>query len=77
MALEQSATGLQLALSDGSVRSWETGELAEVQESGLSLMPEGFETKLTPAQLADLIGYLRSRGASAGADGPGVSQSGE
>jgi putative membrane-bound dehydrogenase-like protein len=77
IALEHSAAGLQLALSDGSVRTWETADLAEVQESGLSLMPEGFETKLSPAQLADLLGYLRSRGGSAGADGAAANRSGE
>jgi putative membrane-bound dehydrogenase-like protein len=35
------------------------GELKELSAGGLSLMPDGLESALTPQQLADLIAYIR------------------
>jgi putative heme-binding domain-containing protein len=37
------------------------GELKELTRSGLSLMPDGLESALTPQQLADLIAFVRGR----------------
>jgi putative heme-binding domain-containing protein len=34
-------------------------EIEELKNTGLSLMPEGMETDLTPQQLADLLAFLR------------------
>lgn len=59
--LEESKLSVTLAKSDGSRVTIPTGEIAEQRLSKLSLMPEGFEDKLSPDQLAALIAYLRSR----------------
>jgi putative heme-binding domain-containing protein len=34
-------------------------DLQQLGSSGLSLMPEGFEKVLSPAEMADLLAYLR------------------
>jgi putative heme-binding domain-containing protein len=36
-------------------------ELRDLNSSGLSLMPEGLETTLTPQGMADLISFIRAR----------------
>jgi hypothetical protein len=33
--------------------------VAEIKNSGVSLMPEGFENLLSPAQLAAIVRYLQ------------------
>jgi putative heme-binding domain-containing protein len=52
---------IQLATADGKHETFPVAEIESVEPSLVSLMPEGFEEKLTPAQLAELIAYLRSR----------------
>lgn len=59
--IDQNPQELQLAVSDGSVKSLPTSEVETIKLSGISLMPEGFEEKLTPQQLSELLGYLRNR----------------
>lgn len=61
IVLERSATQIQLAQSDGKVVSIASSKIVEEQASKKSLMPEGFESKLTPTQLAQLIAYLKER----------------
>ena len=36
-------------------------EIEDVTSSGKSLMPDGLEQKITAQEMADLIGYLRSK----------------
>ncbi|MCR9293758.1 MAG: neutral/alkaline non-lysosomal ceramidase N-terminal domain-containing protein [bacterium] len=56
----ESANELVLAQTDGTLRSIPKSSVVEVKEGELSLMPEGFEQKLSPAQMAELLGYLRN-----------------
>ncbi|MEZ6138327.1 MAG: c-type cytochrome [Pirellulaceae bacterium] len=58
---ERSSANLRLAQADGTMRELLQSEIEEVQETQVSLMPEGFESKLSPEQLSILLGYLRSR----------------
>ncbi|MCA9192896.1 MAG: neutral/alkaline non-lysosomal ceramidase N-terminal domain-containing protein [Planctomycetales bacterium] len=57
---ERSTQDLRLALSDGSRKQVRLADVESLQETNRSLMPEGFEEKLSPTQLAEIIGWLRS-----------------
>ncbi|HBE68981.1 MAG TPA: hypothetical protein DDW52_12605, partial [Planctomycetaceae bacterium] len=59
--IAESKNDITLAKSDGSRIAIPKAEISEQKTSKLSLMPEGFEDKLAPEQLATLIAYLRSR----------------
>lgn len=61
IVIEENAAQLKIATGDGSIKEIAVNEIEDMTDSGMSLMPEGFETKLTPKQLADLLGFLRSR----------------
>ncbi|XZE52943.1 neutral/alkaline non-lysosomal ceramidase N-terminal domain-containing protein [Planctomycetaceae bacterium SH139] len=61
MIESQDERTIQLATADGKHQTFPAAEIESVEPSLVSLMPEGFEEKLTPAQLAELIAYLRSR----------------
>ncbi len=61
MIVERSAQDLLLGISDGSFKSLPVSTVAEEKDAGISLMPVGFEQKITPVQLSELLGYLRSR----------------
>jgi putative heme-binding domain-containing protein len=50
-----------LGCSDGSIRTIAVNEIESMKEMGNSLMPEGFEQKLSPKQLSQLLGFLRNR----------------
>ena len=52
---------LILGQQNGQTQTVTKNRIAQMQRSTISLMPEGFEDKLTPAQLAAVIGYLKSR----------------
>jgi putative heme-binding domain-containing protein len=47
--------------SDGQSRKMLHADVQDRQSSHVSLMPDGFESRLSPQQLADLIQYLRTR----------------
>jgi putative membrane-bound dehydrogenase-like protein len=55
-------TGGSLAfkLADGTVRNILRPDVAKLQSSKASLMPDGLEAALTPQSLADLIAYLKA-----------------
>ena len=57
----RSVQSVQLAGTDGNVREIQLADIEELRDAGVSLMPEGLETKLSPGQLAALIAFLRSR----------------
>jgi len=58
---QRTAQNVRLAAVDGSEREVALADIEEIRDSGVSLMPEGLETKLTPEKLAALIAFLRSR----------------
>lgn len=60
--LSENANHLTLRLLDGSDRQLPRHEIKALKTSGLSLMPEGLETGLSPQNLADLIRFLQSFG---------------
>ncbi|QDV22956.1 PVC-type heme-binding CxxCH protein [Aureliella helgolandensis] len=61
IVLEQSQRSLKLGGTDGSIQEIATDSVEEIAASTHSLMPDGFEQKLTPQQIAELVAYLRSR----------------
>jgi putative membrane-bound dehydrogenase-like protein len=58
IATETSAS-LTLKMAGNLTKSVLRSEIASLQSTGLSLMPEGLEAALTPQSLADLIAYLK------------------
>ncbi|MCX6852508.1 MAG: c-type cytochrome, partial [Verrucomicrobia bacterium] len=58
IATETSAS-LTLKMAGNLTKSVLRSEIARLQSTGTSLMPEGLEAALTPQSLADLIAYLR------------------
>ena len=80
---EESAGGITLRAADGSEQKLLRADIATMQSTGVSLMPDGLEATLTKQQMADLITYLGSLGSPAkkpepvlsarvGPDGKGV-----
>lgn len=61
LVLERNDRELLIGVSDGSVKTVPTASIADEKNTGTSLMPVGFEQKLTPEQLSELLGFLRSR----------------
>ena len=61
LVLERNDRELLIGVSDGSVKTVPTAAIEDEKDTGVSLMPVGFEQKLTPEQLAELLGFLRSR----------------
>ena len=59
LVLERGPQELLVGLGDGSTRRVSVTDIEDEKDAGPSLMPVGFEQKLTPEQLAELIGYLR------------------
>ncbi len=56
----ESANALTLRAPAGLEQTFLRAELKELASTNRSLMPEGFEQGLTPAQMADLLAYLRA-----------------
>ncbi len=54
----QTATSLTLKRGDGAQDTILRGQVAEISSTGLSLMPEGFEKRISKPEMADLIAYL-------------------
>ncbi len=61
LVLERNDRELLIGVSDGSVKTVPAASIADEKNAGISLMPVGFEQKLTPEQLSELLGFLRSR----------------
>lgn len=59
MIAEESPVSLTLKQAENKQQILQREQIAEVKATGLSLMPEGFERKLSPQDLADLIAFLR------------------
>jgi len=60
LVASQSATSLTLRREEGKEETLLRADIDEMISTGKSLMPEGLETKITPAEMADLIAYLRN-----------------
>jgi putative heme-binding domain-containing protein len=60
MLREETATSISLAAAEGKLTTILRGEIEELRASGKSLMPEGIEKDISPAELADLAAYLRA-----------------
>jgi putative membrane-bound dehydrogenase-like protein len=59
IVVEETSNYLKVAGNDGLVREIAIADIEDRKRSNVSLMPDGFESKLTPEQLADLVHYLR------------------
>ena len=60
MVVEESATNITMAASNGTTQTLLRGDIDEFVGNGLSFMPEGLEKDLTPQDLADVISYLQA-----------------
>ena len=64
--VSESATAITLGKADGSTETVLRANIEQIAASGQSLMPEGFEEQLKPADVADLVAYLLSEATSDG-----------
>jgi putative membrane-bound dehydrogenase-like protein len=58
MLTSETATSLTLRRLDGTSETILRTNLESLRSTGLSFMPEGFETQISATQMADLIAYL-------------------
>lgn len=58
MIASETATGLTLKRADGGSEDLPRTSIRQMSSSGISLMPEGLEAAISPAQMADLLAYL-------------------
>lgn len=58
LIVAESSSSVTIRRAAGVEESLLRSEIESIRSTGKSLMPEGFEQSLTPADLADLIGYL-------------------
>jgi putative heme-binding domain-containing protein len=56
----ESPTAITLKRADGQGETVLRSQIAEFRSTKLSLMPEGLEEKILPAEMADLLAYLLS-----------------
>jgi len=59
MIAEESPSDLTLKQAQNKVEVILRENIAEIKATGLSLMPEGFEKRITTQEMADLIAFLR------------------
>jgi len=60
MITAETATSITLTRAEGESDTVLRTNIEEMQNTGLSIMPEGFEEQLTKQDLADVVGYLMS-----------------
>ncbi len=58
MLREETGTSITLAAAEGKTMTILRSEIERIQSSGKSLMPEGVEKDITPAEMADVAAYL-------------------
>jgi putative membrane-bound dehydrogenase-like protein len=63
---DESANTVTIRQADGSSRAVPRLDIATMNSTGVSLMPEGFERILTKHQIADLLAYLGGLGPTSG-----------
>jgi putative heme-binding domain-containing protein len=59
----EDSTSIQLANSEGKQRTILRSSIEELKPANVSLMPEGFETKISPDEMSHLLAYLDTLGA--------------
>lgn len=59
---DRSTHHLTLVATDGKRHEIELAEIERLKDQGVSLMPEGLETKLDPQAMGDLLAYLQTLG---------------
>lgn len=64
LILEESSGSIKLADATGTRHDISRDQIAKLSSSGMSLMPEGFESALTHQSMADLLAYVASIGIS-------------
>jgi putative membrane-bound dehydrogenase-like protein len=57
---EEAGATVTLAQADGKRATIPRSEIEELRNTGLSLMPEGYQQELDPAMLRDLVEFVRS-----------------
>lgn len=62
MIVEESATNITLATSNGTLQTLLRSDLEELASHGTSFMPEGLEKDLTKKDVADVIAFLQGDG---------------
>lgn len=55
----ESPTAVTLRRAEGAVESVLRTQIDELRSTGLSLMPEEFEKRITPAEMTDLLAFLK------------------
>ena len=55
----ESPTAVTLRRADGAIESVLRTQIDELKSTGLSLMTEGLEQRITPAEMADLLAFLK------------------
>jgi putative heme-binding domain-containing protein len=55
----ENANSITLRLAGGTEESVLRADLESLKSTGLSMMPEGLETAIAPASMADLLAYIR------------------
>ena len=61
VVVEESATYVRIVGNDGNVRQLVSDKIEDRKLSNLSLMPDGFDARLGPEQVDDIIKYLTTR----------------
>jgi putative heme-binding domain-containing protein len=61
IVVEKSSQSLKLATTDGRIQELALEDVEEIKQLPISLMPEGFEEKLSPQQLSEIMHFLRSQ----------------
>lgn len=57
---DEAGQSMTLAHADGKRTTVRRDQIAEMKNSGISLMPEGLQSVLSPEQMRDLVGYLQN-----------------
>jgi putative heme-binding domain-containing protein len=57
--VEETGASLTLAAPEGKTFTISRSELEQIKSSGKSLMPEGIERDVTPAEMTDILAYLK------------------
>jgi putative heme-binding domain-containing protein len=60
LVTSETGNSVTFKLPDGTSRLVARQDLADLQSTGVSLMPPGLETGLSHQEMADLIAWLRS-----------------
>jgi putative heme-binding domain-containing protein len=60
MIAGETTESVTLRREQGQQDTVRRADLEELRATGKSFMPDGFESKITPEQLADLIEFLRT-----------------